>query len=1055
MIRDGLAVLLLLTLFAGARPSAAAIDLGPQKRFAIGPQQLPSALLQFSEQSGVQVTSPGQLVEGKNSPGVVGTYNPAKALALLLQDTSLDFDVVDDNTVVITSAASRSKIARSEYRQVSDSAAASVPPPPVAPRYDMRLAQAVATTPATDQSAGATAVATKLSETAPARLEEVVITGTSIKGINAETALPVQVLKREDIQRVGASTVEELFHKITVASSFGSVVAATATGTLTGGISTVSLRGLGSARTLVLVNGKRAAVYGGGSAGAAGSSVDINSIPIAAIERVEILKDGASAIYGSDAIAGVINFILRSNFQGIQAESTVGTPTERGGGQQETVSAYAGHGDLTRNGYNAALGVNFEHDTPLLGASRAFATRYSPGYGNDVTSGFAFPANVAIAGVGTRNPLVPNCGPASLADKNFPTQCRFDNSPYDSLEPEQKKLTVSLNAQLALGSDNQLYTEDTYSQVKSLTSVQPVPLSYQNPLLPGNPYNAFLANLLATQYPSYKAVTPGTGAFLLPPTSPYYPTAFATQNKINGQPLNLIYRDFANGTRLTQDKADTLRLVAGLKGDTGGWDYDTWLLYSQVKVQETLLAGYPLYSKIMPLLDSGLINPFGPTTDPNALASAQADTFTGQDFQSKTSLTSLNGRSSRELLRLPYGPLSVGAGAEIRRETFEYDPAAAVQTGDIAGQGGNQLPESAARNVASAFLEFNAAIAKGLELDIAGRYDHYQGIGSTGNPKVSLRWQPTQWLLLRGAAGTGFRAPSLTDLYASQASSVTANGTRDPIRCPVFNANIAACSFQFTTITGGNPNLTPEKSQSYTLGLVLEPIRDFSIDFDSFWIFLKNQIVVGGLGYPTILQNAQSAQQFASLINRNAAGDIVSISQTNANLFRTEVSGLDIDLKYGLNLGTAGRISLLGNGSYFYRYVIQNSDGSWTSQVDKGLTSVGGVIARWRYIASIGYDVGPWGVSLTENYQKRYHDSASSVTQVPRYVSAYETVDGQLYLRALKSFQFTLGAKNLFNRSPPYANYAASANNFIGGYDLSYGDPRGRFVYLTLRYTLR
>jgi len=615
---------------------------------------------------------------------------------------------------------------------------------------------------------------------------------------------------------------------------------------------------------------------------------------------------------------------------------------------------------------------------------------------------------------------------------------------------------VSFSGQLALGSDSQLYTDETFSRVETSTSVQPVPLSYQNPLLPGNPYIPFLADLLATRYPNYKnpAVTPGTGAFLLPPSSPYYPQAFATRYGINGQPLNLIYRDFANGPRLTEDRADTLRAVAGFKGDTGGWDYDTWVLYSQVKVRETLEAGYPLYSKIMPLLDTGVLNPFGPTTDPNALAQAQAATFTGQDFQSRTSILGLSGRASRELLKLPYGPLSAAAGAEIRRETFAYDPAAAVRSGDIAGQGGNQLPESAARNVTSAFLEFNATLAKGLELDIAGRYDHYQGVGSTGNPKASLRWQPLQWLLLRGAVGTGFRAPSLSDLYAPQTSNVTGNGTRDPIQCPVFDANNPACSFQFTTITGGNPNLTPEKSQSYTLGLVLEPLKDFSIDFDSYWIFLRNQIVVGGLGYPLILQNAQTAQQFANLIERDANGQIVAISQTNANLFKTAVSGLDVDLKYGLSLG-GGRLSVLGDGSYLYRYVIQNPDGTWTSQVDKGLTSVGGVVARFRYSASIGYDYGAWGISLTENYQKRYHDAASSVTQVARYVSAYETVDGQLIYHPLEALQFTLGARNLFNRAPPYANYAASANNFIGGYDISYGDPRGRFAYLTVKYTLK
>jgi iron complex outermembrane recepter protein len=1053
--RGTLALILALAFTAGVRPSVAAMELGQEKHFDIPPQQLPGALLKFSEQSGVQVTSPGQLVEGKKSPGVVGTFNPARALALLLKDTSLNYDVVDGNTVVIIGA-TNSTGSRNDLHKTSAAGNAALPP---SDGRQLKLAQAASSDVAQGQSGGgavsATNFQTPTSDHQRPDLDEVIVTGSSIKQINGETALPVQVLKREDIERTGATSVEELFHQISAASSSGSTVAVQETGFQTGAISTISLRGLGSSRTLVLIDGKRAAVYGGGSGGVAGSSVDISAIPIASIERVEILKDGASAVYGSDAIAGVVNFILRKNFQGAEVSATGGTPIEKGGGQNQTVSGYVGHGDIVQDRYNAALGINFEHNSTLLGAHRNFATRYSPGYGNDVTSGFAFPANVAIPKIGTRNPLIANCSP-SLNDVNFPTQCRFDNSPYDSIQPEDRKISVSFNGALALTGTSQLYTQDSYSQVKTITTVQPVPLSYQNVLLPSNPYNAYLTNLLATQYPTYKnaALTPNNAAFLLPPSSPYYPTAFATQYGINGQPLNLIYRDFANGPRRTEDTADTVRVVLGFKGDTAGWDYDSWFLYNEVKVKENLEAGFALYSKIMPLLDSGVINPFGPTTDPNAIAAAQADTFTGQDFLTKTSITSLSGRISRDLLTLPAGPLSAAAGAELRRETFEFDPATVIQTGDVTGQGGNQLPESASRNVESAFVEFNAAVLHGLQADAAVRFDNYQGVGNTVNPKGSLRWQPIEQVLVRASAGTGFRAPSLTDLYAAQATSVTSNGTRDPIQCPVFNANNQACSFQFSTTTGGNPNLTPEKSQSYTLGTVFQPIRDLSIDLDSFWIFLRNQIVDGGLSYATILQNAQTATQFASLITRNAAGQIVSISQTNANLFKSSVSGLDMDLKYRLNFGAAGALSLDGNGTYFYRYVTQNPNGSWTSQVDKGLTSVGGVVARWRYTATAEYDVGPWGISLTENYQKRYHDAASSVTSVPRYVSAYEIVNGQMFFTGLKSFKFSLGAKNLFNRAPPYANYAGSANNFIGGYDVSYGDPLGRFVYVNATYTL-
>ena len=1038
----------------------AAIDLAQQREFDIAPQQLSSALLKFSAQSDIQVTVPGQLAEGKQSPGVVGKYDAGSALAILLKDTSLHYDVVDGSTVVITGSAG-AKAARNDFQKINYP----LPPDaaPATPGQEIKLAQATpspAPSTSTTNQGGATSAAA--SSDSNSNVGEIVVTGSSIKQINGETALPVQVLKRDDIARTGATSVEELFRQISSASSSGASVAAQTTGFQQGAISTISLRGLGSERTLILINGRRSAVYGGGSVGPAGSSVDISSIPLAAVERVEILKDGASAIYGSDAIAGVVNFILREDYQGLNASAYVGNPTTGGSaGNESNLSLYGGFGDLKADRFNLAGGINFEHDKALLGADRSFATRYSPGYNNDVTSGFAFPANIAVPGNGTQNPQVPNCAP-SLTDVNFPTQCRFDNSPFDSLEPDVKKGSANISGHYALTDSSQLYAEGSYSQVETLTTVQPVPLSYQNVLLPSNPYNAFLANLLATEYPGYNnpALTPNNAAFLLPPTSPYYPSAFIAANPsfgLAGQPLNLIYRDFANGPRLQEDTSDAARFVLGYKGTVGTWDYDTAFLYSEVKVKEDLKSGFPLYSQIMPLLDGGTINPFGPTNDPAAIAAAKATEFTGEDFSTKTSLMSVSAKASGELYRLPAGPLSGAAGVEIRRETFEFDPAAAIATGDVTGQGGNQLPENAARNVESAYLEVNAAVLSSLQVDAAVRYDSYQFIGSTVNPKGSLRYQPAHWLVVRASAGTGFRAPSLTDLYAAQATSITSNGTRDPILCPTFNANNPNCSFQFSTTTGGNPNLTPEKSTSYTFGFAIEPMHNLNIDLDAFSIFLKNQIVVGGLPYSTILQNAQTATEFANLITRDpTTNQIISIQQTNTNLFKSQVSGLDMDVKYAFDMTDQDRIDFLANGSYFERYRTQNADGTWTNQVDVGLTSVGGVVSRFRGNAVLEYERNSlFNVSLTQNYQKRYHDVPGNIAGPSRYVSAYETLDAQASYLGLHNFKFSLGGKNILNKNPPYANYAASANNFIGGYDVTYGDPRGSFIYGRVEYSFR
>jgi len=1049
---------LALSAAAGIQPGLAAIDLGQQRQFDIPPQQLSSALLKFSAQSDIQVTVPGQLVEGKNSQGVIGKFSPGNALAILLKDTALHYDVVDGSTVVIAGSADR-KAARNDYLKISNPVLTAAPAA-AASSQEIRLAQATATTAQTAQFQNSSAAS---SAQPSENLAEIVVTGTSIRGLDAESALPVTVLKAEDIARTGATSAEDLFRYVSAASSAGSTVSAQATGNQTGSINTISLRGLTSARTLILINGRRSAPYGGGSIGVAGNSVDISSIPVAAIERVEILKDGASAIYGSDAIAGVVNFILKDNFQGVDASVYGGAPTRSGGGTEEQANFFGGIGDLKTDRYNINLNLGFDHIQSILGNTRPFAFRYAPQFGNDVTSSFAFPANIAVFPVPAKpnpttiNPQVGNCAP-SLSDKNFPAQCRFDNSPYDSLQPDVKRGNGNLNAHYQISDTTQLYAEASFAHVETLTQVQPVPLSYQNPLLPGNPYLAYLANLLATQYPTYHnpAITPTAAAFLLPPSSPYYPTAFAAAHGVPANfPLNLIYRDFANGPRLEQDTSDTTRAVGGWKGNLAGWDFDTSVLYSEVKVKEDLKSGFPLYSKIMPLLDGGTINPFGPTTDPAALAAAKGAEFVGQDWSSKTSLASLSGSASRALFDLPGGPLSAAVGAEVRRETFVYNPSVSIQTGDITGQGGNQLPEDASRSVESVYVEVNAPIVHSLDADAAVRYDHYQTVGSTVNPKASLKFQPWDWWLWRASAGSGFRAPSLTDLYAAQASSVTGNGTRDFIKCPTFDPNNPACSFQFSTVTGGNPNLKPEKSTTLTLGTEIEPVKNLHLGFDSFWIYLKEAIVVGGLPTATILQNAASETQFANLITRDANGNITSISQTNANLFKENVSGLDVNLRYAFDIGDFGRITLVGDGTYFYKFATQNPNGSWTGQVDKGLTTVDGIISRWRHNLSLIYDIGNWDASLTQHFQKKYHDSAGNITGATREVGVYDTFDGQLSYHLAKAWTFTLGVINIADAAPPYANYAASANNFVGGYDLTYGDPRGRFVYGRIGYQFR
>jgi iron complex outermembrane receptor protein len=904
----------------------------------------------------------------------------------------------------------------------------------------------------------------------PQRGERIEVTGSSIKRIDAETALPVQILRREDIERIGATTTEELLKYVTAATSAGSIQASQANGTVTTSQSTVSLRALGSTRTLILVNGRRTAVFGGTTS----TAVDVNSIPISALDRIEVLKDGASSLYGSDAIAGVVNFILRRDYVGAEARAMYGAPTRSGGGNSWEVSAFAGFGEIAKDRYNVTLGAGYAKIDPILGADRPFARNINVGERNDLSSTISFPGNILYGPTFGRlsSPAFPDCGPTSIVSPffignvNSGTACRFENSPFLSVQSGSEKTHVLLNLRYALSSAAEAYFESGFTRNRFSFTTQPVPISEGTSLTPANPYNAFLANLIATRYPTLPAAlrrlsTQGNTLVLLPPGSPFYPTAFvASRGLPTNQPIAFRYRDFANGIRHTQDSADNIRVVAGLKGTLAGWDYDSAFLYSQSKAASNLQTGYPLYSRFLPILDSGAVNPFGPTTDPATLAAVQAAEFRGDIYTSKTSTTSLDAKASREVLQMRGGPLGLAVGGEIREERFVFSPSLSYQMGDIAGFGGNILPVDRKRHVASVYSEIAVPVLKNFEADVGIRYDNYQVVGSTTNPKLSLRFQPSNELLLRASVGSGFRAPSLTELYTAQATSVTANGTRDPIRCPNPAVGLPAdCNNQFRTITGGNETLKPEKSISATFGVLFEPTRDLSIGVDAYWIRLKDSIIGGGLNYAFILQNAQNATQYSSFIRRGAPdgnasgmGPIIGVVQTTSNLFRVKVSGYDIDIKFR-PLNTASQKVLLRlDGSYVRQFKRELADGSWSNSVDLALTASGGVIPAWRHVATLAYENGPWAASLLQNFQKSYHDLTGTFATAPRVVSSYETYDAQVVFKGIRNVRLTLGAKNLFDRDPPYTN---AGGQFAAGYDITYADVRGRFVYASAGITFR
>src|SRR5260221_509839 len=438
------------------------------------------------------------------------------------------------------------------------------------------------------------------------------------------------------------------------------------------------------------------------------------------VQRGEKIEVTGSSIKRIDAETALpVQILRRRDYVGAEARAMYGAPTRSGGGKTWSASGFAGFGDIARDRYNVTLGAGYEKIDPIMGSDRPYAHNINVAEGNDLSSTIAFPGNILSGPTFGRlsSPAFPNCGPTGIVspffigNANTGTACRFENSPFLSVQSGSEQTHALLGAHYVVSSGLEAYLESGFTRNKFSYVTQPVPISEATALPATNPYNAFLANLIATQYPTLPAglrrfSTAGNTLVLLAPGSPFYPTAFvASLGLPANQPIAFRYRDFANGQRHTEDSADNIRVVAGVKGTVAAWDYDSAFLYSESKAASNLQAGYPLYSRFLPILDSGIVNPFGPTTDPTTLSAVQGAEFRGDIYTSKTSVTSLDAKASRDLLQMRGGSLPLAVRPQGRQERFVFSPSHAYQIGDIAGFGGNILPVDRKRHVASVYAE--------------------------------------------------------------------------------------------------------------------------------------------------------------------------------------------------------------------------------------------------------------------------------------------------------------------------------------------------------------
>ena len=852
-------------------------------------------------------------------------------------------------------------------------------------------------------------------------LARVVVTGTHIPQTDIEAALPVQVIRREEIERSGVTTVEQLLER--VPANFNPVNAASTIGNGTSpGLSGANLRGLGGGSTLVLLNGRRLANYAFD-----GESVDLNSIPLAAIDRVEVLKDGASAIYGTDAIAGVINFILRRDYAGAEISADIAA-TQHGGGNGGYVNAAFGAGDPARDGYNVFAALSYQKDQALKALDRDFArTGDRPDLGISNLSGITFPANIIDRpGRRTLNPsLAGGCAPPSSIPFRAPPfdtpACGYDAATAVDLLPEVERASAMLRGTWRADASIDVFAEALVGRNRFDTQIAPAPVF---------PFTAF-------------------GNTVYPTSGPYYPSAFAAANGLSGD-LLFAFRATELGPRLNSTTADMQRYVLGAQGEFMGWAFDAAAVYSANQQEQAYAGSYLYRSKIVPALRSGLINPWGPSApEGQALLASTAYNGTPQSAHGSTSL--VNAYASRDIARLEAGPLALALGAEARRERLSYDWNPAVLTGDSPIDGELQSNRNS-RNVLALFAELNVPIAPGLDAQLAARFDDYSDFGNTTNPKLALRWQPVREVLLRASWGTGFRAPPLYSLGEPTSYASIVAPIEDPIRCPVTGAE-EDCLGIIELYTGGNPNLQPETSTQWNLGLVLEPVRGLSIGID-YW-----NIVQDGIIAPLTTDNAlRYPDRFADRIIRGPVdpahpdlpGPIVAIDGSPINLGTTRTSGIDVFLDWAAPAQDWGQLRVGLQGTYVRQWETQIDGVSYVSNL--GSAVYGSPVPRWRSTLTFDWTRGPWGVNLAQVYSGGYIDKFPGPGDTLRQVGATTSWDLQARYAGFDGWQLAAGIRNLFDAEPPASN---QGDSFQVGYNPQAASPLGRVFYLRATYSFK
>jgi iron complex outermembrane receptor protein len=934
------------------------------------------------------------------------------------------------------------------------------------------------------------------------KLETVIVTGSSIRRQVSDSAVPLQVITTEDLRREGINSPEQLISYLVSNGNGLDNLAGNAdvvTGAQRGnnGASSANLRGQGSAATLVLLNGRRVAAHG-----LNGGAVDVNQIPMATIERVEVLKDGASAIYGTDAIGGVINFILKDNFQGLNF-SGFADITELGGGAIYRGTAAGGFGDVETDGWNVMATVSMSDHRELRGDQRDFVNTFQPERGVSVdTRGTPF-ATILPLGVGPNTPLgtiintaatspflpgsttvrasgginpldLPGGGGCNQIDGqaaydtrlwNFPEAeyaCAWDTGRAAVLQQPIKTVNFVTRGVLRLG-EHELAAEltgSTADSAKRFSNLQITPnTSTQNYAFPRNATSAAVYDRVFNQLVA----------------------VFPTLEARRGLPMSYRWRCMECGRREIETTTDTFRAFLGADGSLPleGWTYRTGVSHAFSESESQLGTGYYyrnttrdasgniVANGIIDALNTGVINVFlrpGETQSQAALdllagASAEGVILYGGKF----SVTQVDASASGPLFALPAGDVLAAVGVDWRREEYKFNGdqrAASARPIIIAApfDNGNALA-GVERDVKAVYAEVIVPIVAGMELAGAVRRDDYDGFGSTTNPKITLKYRPIDQIMLRGSYSTGFRVPSFNQIYnASSTALYSGRDLADPGKCPGGrpDATKPECAVvQPNIINGGNPDLGPEESDQLSFGMVFEPTDSFNMSID-WWSINRT----GTLQILTLQQLAANYSTFQDRYLRDAAGNLIAIDQRVANAGESKIEGIDITMALrGEAWGGRWRAGIDGSKILEKRSKVAPSLAFGPSEVG-AFTFAGDLGLEWKHNAFFSFTRGDWSASFSQLYRSGYRNQELpgvtagivSPPAVDRRVDIYITHNSSVTWRGIEGLSVTAGIKNLFNEDPPFAITYDSNTGAGSSWEPRVADPRNRSFTLLAEY---